>query len=472
MPTTQVRVVPATSGSANERLEDFLQALNNVLGLSGNEWNDTTEDVANRWNQGVAFDNKLAGHSGKSLKELLFIIDELPDATITVGDPGVATANRLIQFGGFDCTFGTIKNFSVTGTTSSTFEFQSPINKFQDPTSGVGGSVRLMDGDNSHYTQIRCHQTNTANWTWTLPPAGPSANGQFISYNTDGSSSFQTLSLAGSYRGSLTLTGGSPNLPDLNSGTVNVGVALSVGDYWRIAANGTLDDGVDTKAVTEGQLLFVDNVTADDVDHFSVVGGAGASDTNIFTTATLTNNFGNVSHDGNTHDFGIVNIGTLDFQAVAFGSAVSVGSAFAIDSTRALFWGGYTGAVQDGIPNRALGVEADGRVITFDVAPTNVTLRRIKLIDDLAAGTAFSILTGVASSVVLSGNIGTPTLANHSTQEAMAADVYLKFKVNGIEAEKHPDLDAAIGVTRVSDTHISFTQDLPGDSIITIELLS
>lgn len=471
MPTTQVRVVPATSGSANERLEDFLQGLNDVLGLSGDEWNDTTENVANRFNQGVAFDGKLLGHDGKSLAELLFVIDDLPDATLTVGTLPEAGGNRTALFGNNDLTLGNLDDFSVVGTSTSEFLFQSPIVKFQNPVSAQTGSARFLDGDDSHYAEIEAAVTTTENWTWTLPPAGPTANGQVIQHNTDGTSQFTSLSLAGQYRGALTLGGGSPNLPDLNSGTVAVGQALAVGDYWRIAADGTLDDGTDTKAVTENQLLFVDNVSASDVDHFSLVGGAGASDTNVFTQA-LTNNFGDVSHNGNTHDFGITNIGELDFQAVAFGSSVAAGSALAIDSTRALFLGGYAGSSQDGTPNRGLGVESDGRLITCDRAPTTVTLRRIKLVNDLAAGTNFNIVTGVASSIVLANNIGTPTLANHSTQEAMAADVYLRIKVNGIEAEKSGDLDAALGVTRVSDTEISFTQIIPGDSIITFELLS
>lgn len=471
MPTTQLRVIPGTSGSANERLEDFLQKLNALIGLSGDEWNDMTEGVANRFNQGTAFDTKLAGQDGKSLKELLFAIDDLPDASITKGDPGAAEANRVILFGGFDLTLGELDDLYFTGTTTSEFEFQSPINRFQDPTSGVGGSIRLMDGDQSNWTQVRANPAISTNYTVTLPAAGPQANGQYMAYNTDGTTSFQTLSLAGNYRGSLTLTGGSPNLPDMNDGTVNVGVALSVGDYWRIAADGTLDDGVDTLAVTEGQLLFVDNVSASDIDHFSVVGGASTSDTNMFTQA-LTNNYGDVGHNGNTHDFGITNIGELDFQFVSFGSSANAGTAFAIDSTRGIHLGGYAGASQEGAPNRALGVEADGQMVTFSVAPTNVTLRRIKLNQDLAAGTTFSLLTGVATSSVLTGSIGTPSLSGHATQAAMAADVYLRIKVNGIETEKSGDPDAALGVTRVSDTEVSFTQLIPGDSIITFELLS
>lgn len=94
-------------------------------------------------------------------------------------------------------------------------------------------------------------------------------------------------------------------------------------------------------------------------------GGAGGGD-NMFT-ASLTNSFGNVSHNAATNDWGMVNIGNFDLEATRFGLSTDAGSVWALDSAGVLDLGGYANGEGAGTPNLALGIDAEGTVVSFDL---------------------------------------------------------------------------------------------------------
>lgn len=471
MPTTQLRTEPLTSGSNNDRLEDFLIALNSVLGLSGDEWNNSTEGVAGRWNQGTAFTDKLAAATGGSLRDILYAIDAIEDNSITQGDPGAATGNRTISFGNFNLNLGSLADYTVTGTTGSVFTHYTPDFSIRNPVSGTPAELTLWDNDDSHGVTFKAAGTTTVNYDVIMPTTGPQSNGQIMVHNTDGTTSFTDLTQTGKYRGILTLAGGSNNLPTINDGTVALGQAFAVGDFWLIAANGTLDDGVGTKAVLEGQRLYLDDVTADEVGDFTVFGSASYTDTNLFSGPQV-NQYGNLSHDGGTYDFELTNVGNFDVQADAFGSSVDAGSALAIDSQKVVYFGGYANAAGDGTPNRTLGVTATGEMVSFDLPKTEYSAAWVQLGSVLTAGTPINFTDPGSEGHTLVNSVGSFTLANHQTQAAMMADPELKIWFDNSVADKTGLPTSALGVVRVSNSQVSFTQDLPEDTILHFELLT
>lgn len=387
------------------------------------------------------------------------------EKNILTGVPTTAVNNRDLNFGGYNANFNNVNSFNVQG--AAPFLFNTPDFILSD-------ALSLSDSNGVANVTISAHPS-TGNYDVQLPQSAPNANGQVMLFNIDGTTVFSSLGVTGQYRGTLTLAGGSPNLPDANDGTLAIGDPLVAGDYWRIAADGTLDDGVGTTAVTAGQLLIIEDPTASELADFAVIGSTGA-DTNIFNTNGLTAT-GARSHSAGGYDFGILNIDKFTLQANEFGVLNALGQAFAILPDKSVSFPGYIGAAQDGPVNRLLGVTIGGRLQTLDVPPVAIAIAHIRLESSLAPGETLNIQTGLDGAGVQhtmkAESVGTVSLASLPTQLALAASPYFSTKVNGLEADKTNDPAAWLSVVRESDTELSFEANtLPAGTLIEITLLS
>ena len=59
----QVRLLTSKSGSSQTRLPHWMDAINDFLGISGNQWNNT--GPTGRFDQAVPFDGNLNGGSAR-----------------------------------------------------------------------------------------------------------------------------------------------------------------------------------------------------------------------------------------------------------------------------------------------------------------------------------------------------------------------------------------------------------------------
>lgn len=407
-----------------------------------------------------------------SLKTIKDGIQTVGETNITTGSPSVPTGNRALNFGFYNLTLNQVNSFNVTG--AADFLFTTTDFEIGSPTPGQSGKISLKNAVNLEQLTLSAHPDMASDYGIQFPQNAPTSDGQVMIYNTDGSTSYTSLAVTGQYRGTLTLSGGSPNLPDQNDGTIAVGDPLVAGDYWRIAANGTLDDGVDTTAVTAGQLLIVEDAAAAVVGDFSVVGTSG-SDTNLFTT-NLTSG-GDRSHAAAGYSFGILNMNVLTLQANEIGVASDQGQAFYIAANRQITMPGYALAAQDATLHRTLGVDINGLLVSGDVPPATITVAYIRLESSLAAEETLNIQTALDGAgiqhTLKAESVGTFSLASLPTQASMAANPHFSCKVNGLEADKTNDPAAWLSVVRESDTEISFEANtLPAGTIIELTLLS
>lgn len=117
------------------------------------------------------------------------LADFVDPPNITTGTLAAATGNRTVDMGSNNLNFNNALAMSVNsstsiGLTSSTVNFQ-----------GTGASqaiIALFDGNNSNEVYIQPPTDVTSTYTWTLPPAGPSANDQVMKFTSLGVASFGT----------------------------------------------------------------------------------------------------------------------------------------------------------------------------------------------------------------------------------------------------------------------------------------
>lgn len=135
-----------------------------------------------------------------------------PDTSITQGTLPAATGARDVDLDGNILRFQNVGSMSVNastsvGITSSFFSLQ-----------GAGASaaiLALFDGNNSNEVYIMPPTDVTSTYTWTLPPAGPSANDQVMSFTSTGVASFVDFVDANITEGTL--------IPATEDRTVNMG---------------------------------------------------------------------------------------------------------------------------------------------------------------------------------------------------------------------------------------------------------
>lgn len=110
-----------------------------------------------------------------------------PDTNITTGSLAAATGTRNIDFGTNDANFNNVGAFNVDAVFTNLTGSYTAVHG-----DGTVGVVRLYDGDDSHYVSI-VPRTVSATYQITLPAAAPSANGQVLSFQTNGLADFVTL---------------------------------------------------------------------------------------------------------------------------------------------------------------------------------------------------------------------------------------------------------------------------------------
>lgn len=192
MSAVQTRLPTTVTGSSQTRLNEHLTALNNFLGLSGNEW-DNPPGVApgKGWDQVTAFNDKLSAVAGKNLVEILQEIDNFNFSggldTHFAGDDLTSTASRTHTFTGHSLTITGATAFNFESTGINTIQ-GSVAGKFISNSATLGGAIQLFGGSsfNSNYVGLKAPDNTSNTQNYVLPDAMPAATGYVLSSTTGG----------------------------------------------------------------------------------------------------------------------------------------------------------------------------------------------------------------------------------------------------------------------------------------------
>lgn len=187
----QIRLLTSISGSNQPRLDDYMEAVNDMLGVAGNQWNNSGANggAATRWDAAQAFNGNLAGVTGANLTAILQAIDDLAlgdtDTSITAGTLATATSNRTADFGDFNLTFQNVAVFSVAAD-----EAQLKGDAVTQP-----GYLKWFDNDDSHFFGVQAPATVTTSYTMVVPGA-PGADNQVLRIASGGGTATLTMEWA------------------------------------------------------------------------------------------------------------------------------------------------------------------------------------------------------------------------------------------------------------------------------------
>lgn len=118
------------------------------------------------------------------------------NTNITTGSLTNATGAREVPMNSQNLSFNAMADLTMTGTTGSTFTFQTQDFIIDNPVSATPGAVTFQDGDNSHNVTVGAPAVTTESYTVTLPPASPTANKERMTFQSDGTATFTTTMVA------------------------------------------------------------------------------------------------------------------------------------------------------------------------------------------------------------------------------------------------------------------------------------
>lgn len=149
------------------------------------------------------------------------------------GNRTLTLAGNLTKAAAHDLTFTTIGSTNVTLPTSGTLSTLAGSESLSNKTvvSGVlsgttttsnSGTLRFNDADGSNYSGLKANATTTANIDYTLPASGPASNGQVLSSNTAGETSWiSPLVNPMDSAGDMIYGGAGGTVTKLDNGTAN-----------------------------------------------------------------------------------------------------------------------------------------------------------------------------------------------------------------------------------------------------------
>ncbi len=311
MSATQIRVRSSVAGSGQDRLDDWMQAVNAFMGIAGNAWDNqpgTPPGVG--WDQSVAFNGNLVGVAGS---DMVAILQEIDNLTLGGGGPDTNFAtNNLTSSGNRSHDFQGLHSLEIMNTTSLMLEssglttIQGTATKIISSLSSAGGAIQFFGGSgfNNNYVSLKAPNNTGATQGYTLPNAVPAANGYLLSSTTAGvwswvdpvslDSNFTTASLTrAASAGALTHQFNNNNLTITGTGTHTYSSSImNVTGSTSVAITGNLatqikSDSTQLKgnaASTAGNLAFYESTNGGGTDFikFQAPGTMAAS-----YTATL-----------------------------------------------------------------------------------------------------------------------------------------------------------------------------------------
>lgn len=114
---------------------------------------------------------------------------------ITTGSLAAATTARVVDLDNNSLTFDNLDQLTFNGSGLSVFTFDTPTFAIDNPGIGVGGRLSLLDADANRSVSIQSPAVVPTSFTVTLPTAPPTANGQVMTFQTDGTATFATPSV-------------------------------------------------------------------------------------------------------------------------------------------------------------------------------------------------------------------------------------------------------------------------------------
>lgn len=192
--STQIRLRSAVAGSNQGRLEDWMVAVNNFMGIAGNEWDNVPGTPPGKgWDQVTAFNGNLSGVAGSDMVAILQAIDDLAlggtdthfaDTNLT------ATGPRVHDWAGNDFTLQNALaiDFAADGAITAT----GACLQLKHDDAAPGGCLRLFESTTNGTNYVALHAGDSggaplaASYGITLPRASAAANGQVMSVVSGG----------------------------------------------------------------------------------------------------------------------------------------------------------------------------------------------------------------------------------------------------------------------------------------------
>ena len=199
--STQIRLRSSVAGTNQQRLEDWIEAVNDFMGQEGNQWNNT--GGGGRWDAATAFDGFLEPVQGQDLTAILQRIDELDTSDSHFANANLtATGDRTHSFGNNDLTINGLGSAGLTiwafGDASQITTEYFSINRLSDTSKS--GELRLHQNlsDGLGYVGIRGPQTEdlTSTYTLELPSSPPGSNGEVLEVVSGGGTNAPRLQWA------------------------------------------------------------------------------------------------------------------------------------------------------------------------------------------------------------------------------------------------------------------------------------
>lgn len=176
----------AITGSGQPQLDEFLEAVNDFLGQSGNDWNN--KGAGGRWDADVAFAGNLAAVTGATLTQILQEIDGL---NISGGGGGNFASTNLTraagagpvvhEFNDNKLTIQTTNNIDLKATVANlvatgSIDCQTQVMSVRHPSPSFSGQVAIYESTDDKAVTLSVPASVFANHTISLPGETPNFN--------------------------------------------------------------------------------------------------------------------------------------------------------------------------------------------------------------------------------------------------------------------------------------------------------
>jgi len=179
--SSQIRLKESIAGSGQPRLDDYLEAVNDFMGIAGDDWNN--KGLGGRFDADVPFNGNLVNVAGGNLASILQAIDNMSvsgaDTSITGGTLPNASGARVVPMSGYDLTFSNTASFTVAATRVN---LQAPFASVDNTNAALSGVMRFIEATNNGvgYVDIAAPLDLTSGSYKLLLPDAPGTAGQAV----------------------------------------------------------------------------------------------------------------------------------------------------------------------------------------------------------------------------------------------------------------------------------------------------